>query len=193
MFPKCRGGKGLYNVLTFQKSRGGGKNSPREEMPPPPLLNETLPMFVAVYGSLVCWIDSFFVLILSRYCIIVIVQFSSIVLLCDVCKCIHMARLCAPLFDALPESAPSCKVPNRFSRENAARFAESRRVGKNRGAFDKKRRNTLPAQIQRLTIKVQHVSYQKMEHTFLISVVFFLTYTMYTNEYILCLLHFMGV
>ena len=24
-FPKCRGGEGVYNVLTFQKSRGGAK------------------------------------------------------------------------------------------------------------------------------------------------------------------------
>ena len=40
MFPKCRG-KGVYNVLTFQKSRGarahlGGANAP---------LNETLVVF----------------------------------------------------------------------------------------------------------------------------------------------------
>ena len=42
-----------------------------------------------------------------------------------------------------------------LSRENAERFAKLQRVGKNRGAFDKKCRNTLPAQIQRQTIKVQ--------------------------------------
>ena len=42
-FPKCRGGKGVFNVLTFQKSRGtrahlGGINAP----PPPLSLNETM-------------------------------------------------------------------------------------------------------------------------------------------------------
>ena len=38
-FPNCRwGGEGIYNVLTFKKSRGG-KSSPRGERPP---LNETL-------------------------------------------------------------------------------------------------------------------------------------------------------
>ena len=33
------------------------------------------------------------------------------------------------MFDAIPESAPSCKAPQ--SRENVARFAELRHVGKN--------------------------------------------------------------
>ena len=49
-----------------------------------------------------------------------------------------------------------------------------RHVGKNRGAFGKKRRDTLPSQIQRQTIKVWHVSYQKARHKFLISAVLFL-------------------
>ena len=40
-FPKCRGDKGVYKVLTFQKSRGG-KSSPRGVNAPPPLLNEIL-------------------------------------------------------------------------------------------------------------------------------------------------------
>ena len=66
-----------------------------------------------------------------------------------------------------------------FYRENVARFAELRHVGKNRGAFGKKHCNTLPAQIQKQTIKVCHVSYQKATHKCLISVVFFLTYTVY--------------
>ena len=52
----------------------------------------------------------------------------------------------------------------RFSRENVVRFTELRRVGKNRGSFGIKRRDTLPAQIQRQTIKVWHVSYQKVVH-----------------------------
>ena len=59
-------------------------------------------------------------------------------------------------------------------------FAELRHVGKNRSAFDKKRHNTLPTQIQRETIKVQHISYQKEVHKFVISVVFFFTYTVYS-------------
>ena len=49
-----------------------------------------------------------------------------------------------------------------------------RHVGKNRGAFGKKRHNTLPAQIQRQTIKVWHVSYQKVGHKCLISAALFL-------------------
>ena len=57
-----------------------------------------------------------------------------------------------------------------FSHENAARFAESRRIWQ-------KRRNTLPAQIQRQTIKLWRVSYQKAQHKFLIGVAFFLTHT----------------
>ena len=36
-FPKCRGGDGVYDVLTFQKS-SGGKSSPRRSKGP---LNET--------------------------------------------------------------------------------------------------------------------------------------------------------
>ena len=65
-----------------------------------------------------------------------------------------------------------------FSLENASRFAELLRVGKNRGAFGKKRRNTLHAQIRSQTIKVWHISYQKAPHKFLICVVaFFLTHT----------------
>ena len=48
-----------------------------------------------------------------------------------------------------------------FSRENEAHFTESWRVGK-------KCRNTLPTQIQRQTIKVWHVSYQKAVHQFLL-------------------------
>ena len=66
-----------------------------------------------------------------------------------------------------------------FSRENGLRFAELRHIGQNRGTFGKKCRNTLPAQIQKQTIKVWHVSYQKVAHKFFISVVFFLTYTIY--------------
>ena len=31
-FPKCKGGQNLYNVLTFQKFKGG-KSLPRGEMP----------------------------------------------------------------------------------------------------------------------------------------------------------------
>ena len=86
---------------------------------------------------------------------------------------------CAPHFHVILESAPSCKAPQsrRFSRENAAHFAESRRVGKNRGTFGKKRRSTLPAQIQRKTIKVRRISYQNAAQSILIRVAFFLTYT----------------
>ena len=47
------------------------------------------------------------------------------------------------------------RLVKHFSRENVARFAKLRH-GKNRGAFGKKRRNTLPAQIQRQTIKVRY-------------------------------------
>ena len=64
-----------------------------------------------------------------------------------------------------------------FCRENVVRFTELRRVGKNHGSFGKKCRNTLPAQIQRQTIKVRRISYQKAARKFLISVAFFLTYT----------------
>ena len=49
-----------------------------------------------------------------------------------------------------------CRLVKHFSRENVARFAELRHVGKNRGAFGKKRHNMLPAQIQRQTIKVRY-------------------------------------
>ena len=47
----------------------------------------------------------------------------------------------------------------RFSCENVACFAELQHVGKNHGAFGKKCRNTLPAQIQSQTIKMQCISY----------------------------------
>ena len=61
----------------------------------------------------------------------------------------------APHYDAIPESARSCKVPQSLdsgtSSENAVHFAELRHVGKNRSTFGKKRRDTLPAQIQRQT------------------------------------------
>ena len=66
-----------------------------------------------------------------------------------------------PHFDAIPESAPSCKAPQSFSRENAARWQKLWRVWQ-------KRRNTLPAQNQRQAIKVWHVSYQKEEHKFIL-------------------------
>ena len=90
----------------------------------------------------------------------------------------------APHFDAFPESAPSCKVPQsflrrelwRFSRENVARFAELRHVSKNRGTLGKKCRNAFSAQIQRQTIKVQYISI-KNGAPILISVAFFLAYT----------------
>ena len=65
----------------------------------------------------------------------------------------------------------------RFSCENVARFTESRRVGKNRGVFGKKRRNTLLAQIRRQTIKVRHISYQNAAQSILVSVEFFFAYT----------------
>ena len=48
----------------------------------------------------------------------------------------------------------------------------------------KKSRNMLPAQIQRQTIKVWHVSYQKVAHKCLISVVFFLMHTI--TSYCVC-------
>ena len=51
-----------------------------------------------------------------------------------------------------------------FSRENAVHFAELRHVSKNHGAFFR----TNPAQ----TIKVRHVSYQKVEHNLFIIVAF---------------------
>ena len=89
---------------------------------------------------------------------------------------VYRAPHLSPVHVAIPESAPSCKAP-RFSRENMVCFAELWRVGTNRGVFGKKRRNTLPTQIQRQKIKVRRVSYQKVAHKFLISVAFFLTYT----------------
>ena len=42
MFPKCRGGEGVYNVLTFQKSRGARAHLGGEKAPPHLPLNETL-------------------------------------------------------------------------------------------------------------------------------------------------------
>ena len=50
--------------------------------------------------------------------------------------------LCVCCTLTLSLKVPSCKIPQsldcrRFSRENAARFAESRRVGKNRGVWQK--------------------------------------------------------
>ena len=50
-----------------------------------------------------------------------------------------------------------------FSRENVARFVKLRHIGKNRGTFGKKCRNTLPAQIQRQTIKVWHMFLSKSD------------------------------
>ena len=40
MFPKCRGGKGVYDVLTLQKSRGGARahlGRSKAPLPPAPL------------------------------------------------------------------------------------------------------------------------------------------------------------
>ena len=71
---------------------------------------------------------------------------------------------------AIPGSASSCKAPQSL-------FAELRHVVAKVAARLAKRRDTLPAQIQRQTIKVWHVSDQKAVYKFLISVVFFLTYT----------------
>ena len=71
---------------------------------------------------------------------------------------------------------PSCKTPQ--SLDCGAFPVKMRHVGKNRGVWQKVPcRNTLPAQIQRQTIKVRRISYQKVAHKFVISVAFFLTYT----------------
>ena len=89
---------------------------------------------------------------------------------------------------AIPESAPSCKQLHSriaplfqelwsFPHENVVRFAELRCIEKNRGAFGKKCRGTLPAQIQRQSIKMWRISYQKAPHKIFISVAFFLTYS----------------
>ena len=73
--------------------------------------------------------------------------------------------------NAIPEGVPSCKAPWRFSCENTY-------ISPNRGAFGKKLCNTPPAQIQRQTIKVWHVSYQNVSQSILICVALFLTYTL---------------
>ena len=57
---KSRGGEGVYNVLTLQKSRGkssprGGKGSPRgggAKAPLPPPINSTLIMFCGKYENI---------------------------------------------------------------------------------------------------------------------------------------------
>ena len=80
---------------------------------------------------------------------------------------------------AFPRIAVLFQGLRRFSKDCGAFPVKLRRVRKNRGTFGKKRHNILPAQIQRQTIKVWQVSYQKVAQKFFISVAFFLTYTVH--------------
>ena len=74
----------------------------------------------------------------------------------------------------------------RFSKDCSGFPMKTRRFSPNYGALAKitarlakSTANTLPAQIQRQTIKVRRVSYQNAVQSILISVAFFLTYTVF--------------
>ena len=88
-----------------------------------------------------------------------------------------MHRVYPSMYAAILESALSCKAPQSL---DCGAFHRIGHVGKNRGKFGKKCSDTLPAQIQRQTIKVRCISCQKVVHKFLISVVFFLTHSVYS-------------
>ena len=64
-----------------------------------------------------------------------------------------------------------------FPRENALRFTESQCIGKNCGSFGKKRHNTLPAQNPEANHKSVARFLSKHGLSILMSVAFFLTYT----------------
>ena len=89
--------------------------------------------------------------------------------------CTVLIPLCALHFYAIPESALSCKATQ--SLDCGTFPMKTLCISPIRGMFGKKHRNTLPAQIQRQTIKVWHVSYQNAAQSILISVALFLTYT----------------
>ena len=57
--------------------------------------------------------------------------------------------LCVPHFDAIPESVPSCNAPH-FSKDCCVFPVKMRHIGKNRGTFGKKRRNTIDSIVKGL-------------------------------------------